>query len=49
MSRENRVKLKQFQPKRDSVSDESNSNSEGDENMLTHKDQQAARLDYLDW
>ena len=39
----------QFQPKRDSVSDESGSNSEGDENMSTDEDQQAVRLDNLDW
>ena len=39
----------QFQPKRDSVSDESGSSSEGDENMSTDEDQQAVRLDNLDW
>ena len=39
----------QFQPKRDIVSDESSSNGEGDENMSTDEDQQAARLNNLDW
>ena len=39
----------QFQPKRDSVSDESGSNSEGNENMSTDEDQQAVQLDNLDW
>ena len=43
----------QFQPRRDSVSGESSSHNEGDENMSTDvsidEDQQTARLDNLDW
>ena len=39
----------QFQPKRDSVSDESGSSSAGDESISTDEDQQAVRLNNLDW